>query len=461
MGEQQPNLQKVIKKFVDPGLAVERILQTSAFHYFFNRISQAGFLLFTSAILAFVWANVDSASYHHFWHQEFTFVLGRLRLHQTLGHFINDGLMTIFFLTVGLEIKRELLVGGLSDPKRAALPVAAAVGGMLLPAAIYSFINNGGPGAAGWGIPMATDIAFSLAVISTLGKSIPFGARIFLTALAIVDDLGAIVVIALFYTPAINLLALFVSLGLVVLLWLLNVYEVRILLPYNLVCLLLWFALLASGLHATLAGVITAVFIPSTGKYDTDIFLAMVSRKLDKIRCEDGTCGESVRVNRRHLTVVQEIQLACHEVETPLQRLEHNLSSWVGYLVLPIFALANAGVALGDLDLSVAMRDTITFGVGLGLILGKPVGIFLFTYIIAKLLGTSLIQGTNWTHILGAGFLGGIGFTMSLFIGGLSFDNPLFLEYAKLGIMLGSLICAIIGYIVLRYAAKAATKEGK
>ena len=442
------------RELINPGQVVSEIMRTSAFQYFFNKISQAGFFLFASAVLAFIWSNVDAAGYEHFWHQELSLSLGGFVLTHSLVHWINDGLMTIFFLTVGLEIKRELLVGGLSDPRRAALPVAAAFGGMIVPALIYLVLNWGTSTASGWGIPMATDIAFSLAVLSTLGKRVPFGIRLFLTAFAIADDLGAIVVIALFYTPSLDLTALAIALVFIFGLWALNQTGVRHSLPYIILCVLLWFAVSKAGLHSTLAGVINAMFIPSTSKYDTDIFLNMVSKKLVKIQCLDGTCGQSVRVNQSHLNAVQEINLACKEVETPLQRLEHSLSSWVGYLVLPLFAISNAGVTLSGMDLKAAFTSPVTLGVGVGLVLGKPVGVLLFTLVIAKILKTDLLPGTTWVHILGAGLLGGIGFTMSLFLSSLSFTDPVYLEYAKIGIILGSFFSGVAGYSILRWPPK-------
>ncbi len=446
------NKKSIIQELKNPVKVVSKIMQTTAFQYFFTRISQAGFLLFGSAILAFIWSNVDSAGYDHFWHQELTVSLAGFTLTHSLVHWINDGLMTIFFLTVGLEIKRELLVGGLSDPRRAALPIAAAVGGMVFPAVIYLFFTWGTGTEAGWGIPMATDIAFSLAVLSLLGDRVPFGVRLFLTAFAIADDLGAILVIALFYTPAIDLAALAVAAGIVCGLWGLNRFGIRHSLPYILLCILLWFAVAKAGLHPTVAGVITALFIPSTGKYDTDLFLEMVSKRLENIQCRDGSCGESILVNQSHLNAVQEIDLACRKVVTPLQRLEHGLSSWVGYLVLPLFALANGGVALTGLEPVAALTDPITLGIAVGLVVGKPLGIFIFTFGIAKILKTGLIQGTSWTQILGAGLLGGIGFTMSLFVSNLSFTEFVNLEYAKIGIMIGSFISAGAGYALLRWA---------
>ncbi len=435
---------------ISPVSMVTGIIKTSTFQYFYSRISQAGFLLFAAAVMAFVWSNVDPEGYHHFWHKELTLGPADLNITHSLVHWVDEALMTIFFFTVGLEIKREILVGGLSDPKKAALPVAAALGGMVVPAIIYFIFNKGTAGVSGWGIPMATDIAFSLAVLSTLGKHVPFGIRLFLTAFAIADDLGAILVIAIFYTPSISFSYLLLG-GLVMVgLWGLNRFGVRHTTPYVILGVVLWYAVSHAGLHATISGVVLAMFIPSQGKYKTDIFLKMVGERLDQIRLDDDSGGDSIMVNRVHLKAVQDIKLACKEVETPLQRLEHNLSSWVGYLVLPLFALSNAGVVLGEFDLSIALFHPITMGVACGLILGKPIGIFCATYLVCKILKTKLIQGVTWRQIIGTGFLGGIGFTMSLFIANLSFAEPVHLEYAKIGIILGSLLSALFGYLILR-----------
>lgn len=439
-----------IKGVVSPVRMMASILSRSAFQHFFTKISQSGFLLFAAAVAAFIWSNVDPEGYLHFWHQELVIGTESFGMHHSLVHWVNEALMTIFFLTVGLEIKREMMVGGLSDPKKAALPIAAAIGGMIVPALIYGLFNIGGDGLSGWGIPMATDIAFSLAVLSVIGKHVPFGLRLFLTAFAIADDLGAILVIAIFYTPSIDLFYLGMAGVLTGILYLLNRFWVLSTLPYFVVGGMLWFAVAHAGLHATIAGVVVAMFIPAVGRYDTDIFLDLVKQRLDKFRCGDGDCGQTIMENRHHLNAVQEIELACRRVATPLQRLEHSLSSWVGFLVLPLFALANAGVILGSINLSEALLHPVTIGVTLGLAVGKPIGIFSVTYAVSKILKADLIQGVSWRHIFGAGCLGGIGFTMSLFISGLSFENPVYLEYAKIGIITGSVICTIAGFLVLR-----------
>jgi len=439
-----------VSGMISPALMVTKIAKTSAFQYFYTKISQSGFLLIAAAVAAFVWSNVDPEGYTHFWHKEMTLGIEGFGITHSLVHWVNEALMTIFFLTVGLEIKREMLVGGLSDPKKAALPIAAAIGGMVVPALIYVALNISGDSTSGWGIPMATDIAFSLAVLSTLGKRVPLGLRLFLTAFAIADDLGAILVIALFYTPSINMYYLAAAAVVIGLLFLLNRMWVLHTLPYFILGSLLWYFVAHAGLHATIAGVIVAMFIPAVGRYDTDIFLELVQEKLEKMRCGTGDCGKSIMVSRRHQNAVQEIELACKQVATPLQRLEHGLSSWVGFLVLPLFALSNAGVILNSIDISVALVHPVTLGVAFGLAIGKPIGIFSFTYAVTKLLKVDLIQGVTWNHIFGASCLGGIGFTMSLFISGLSFENPAYLEYAKIGIITGSLVCAVMGYMVLR-----------
>lgn len=450
MQDKKPN-KAITYDLKSPVQVVSKIMQTSAFQYFFDKISQAGFLLLGSAVIALLWSNLDGEGYAHFWHQQLAITFAGITLSHSLVHWVNDGIMTIFFFTVGLEIKRELLVGGLSDPRRAALPVAAAVGGMVVPALIYFYFNQGTDSLSGWGIPMATDIAFSLAVLSLLGPRVPFGLRLFLTAFAIVDDLGAILVIALFYTPSINLYALGTAAFITTLLFLCNRFGVRKSFPYALLGIFLWFAVSSAGLHATIAGVVTAMFIPSRGKYNTDIFLEMVGKRLEKISCRDGSCGQSILVNRHHLDAVQDINLACKEVETPLQRLEHSLSSWVGYLILPLFALSNGGVTLSGMDPLAALTHPVTQGIGFGLLLGKPIGIFVFTFIVAKVLKTQLIHGTTWTQIFGVGLLGGMGFTMSLFISNLSFSGGLLPEYAKVGIMIASFFSAALGYALLRW----------
>jgi len=441
---------------VSPTSAVTKIITTTAFQNFFNTISNGGFLLILAAAVAFIWSNISPEGYGHFWHQDLSITIGGAVLSHSLAHWVNDALMTLFFFTVGLEIKREMLVGGLSEPKKAALPVAAAAGGMIVPAMLYFVFNGLSDSSSGWGIPMATDIAFSLAILSTLGKRVPFGIRLFLTAFAIADDLGAILVIALFYTPTIHISYLGAALVICAGLFILNRFWVRNTLVYIIMGAILWFMVAHSGLHATITGVVVAMFIPAKSRYNTDLFLQMVRERLEQIRCKDGDCGYTIMVNRSHLEAVQAIDTACNEVETPLQKMEHAMEPWIAYLILPLFALANAGVVMAELDMQVAIAHPVTLGVAIGLTVGKPIGITLFTWLATKILRVNLIDGVTWLMIVGVGFLGGIGFTMSLFIAALSFSVPVYQEYAKMGIIIGSIASALFGYILLRIAGSIA-----
>jgi NhaA family Na+:H+ antiporter len=420
-----------------------------SFEIFFNKVVQGGYPLFFATILAFIWANLYPSSYHSTWHTELTISVGPYQITKSLVHWIDEALMTLFFFAVGLEIKRELLVGELASFKRAMLPIAAALGGMLFPAAIYTAFNYGEPTAHGWGIPMATDIAFSLGVLAILRDKVPLGLRIFLSAFAIADDLGAVLVIALFYTQEIVWHYLIISGLFLVGLALANRLWIRWTLIYALLGIGMWFAILGSGVHATVAGVLVAIFIPAKARYDTDTFLGKVKAYTDQFECEPGSCGYTILLNKEHLDAVQAIEEACHDVETPLQRLEHSLESWITFLILPLFALANAGFSLGDIQLSHAVNHPVTLGVTLGLVVGKPLGIFLFTYLASKTLKAPLPSGVGWFHITGAGILGGIGFTMSLFISGLSFASAEFAELSKLGIIMGSLVSAVLGLLLL------------
>lgn len=425
-------------------------LRTTTFQNFFSKISHGGYLLFPAAIIAILWSNVSPDSYSHFWHLMLTVGVGKFSLSFSLEHWVNDVLMTFFFFTVGLEIKREFLVGALSDTKNALLPLSAAAGGLIVPALIFYSFNQHLPEAKGWGIPMATDIAFSLAVLSTLGSRIPFSIRIFLTAFAIADDLGAVLVIAFFYTPEINMFYLASALPVMLALGILNRLWVRSALPYLLFGAVLWGVVSLSGLHATVAGVIVAMFIPAKGKYDMTIFLPVLENHTETIR-KNISSSTDIMLNRAHLNAVQSIDLACSEVETPLQRLELTHAKWVSLVVLPLFALANTGLVLRGINIGEAISHPITLGVGVGLVVGKSVGVFLATYLAAKLLRLKLFEGFTWLRVLGIGFLGGIGFTMSLFISSLSYVRPEFIDFAKIGIICGSLLSAACGYLILRF----------
>jgi NhaA family Na+:H+ antiporter len=440
---------KKIKKYIaTPEKLPEDLLRP--FQYFFRAEASSSILLAGATVLAFVWANsAFSSSYHDFWQTEFSLVLGDYSISKTLRDWIDEGFMTIFFFIVGLEIKREILVGELATLKKAMLPAAAAVGGMVFPALIYFGFNRGLPGVGGWGIPMATDIAFAMGAISVLGRRLPAGIRIFLSALAIVDDLGAVIVIALFYTEKIVALYLLTGIVIFLLMVIANLLWIRRTLVYAFLGIALWLAFLGSGLHATVAGVIVAMCIPARGKYPTEKFVEKVAGYLGQVDCPTDGCGYSILLNEKHMDAVQSIELACHDVETPLQRLEHSLHPWVVFVIVPLFALANAGLTIGEMDVSAALASPVMLGILCGLLFGKPVGITLFSWLAVKLKLSSLPAGVTWAHVFGTGILGGIGFTMSLFITDLSFRQPAMMDYAKVGVLLGSILAGIAGLLYL------------
>jgi len=419
---------------------------------FFKKEASSSVLLLLASLLAVAWANSSFApAYDHLLHTDLTLALGDLRITKSLVHWINDGLMTFFIFVVGLEIKREILVGELSSPKSALLPVVAALGGMLLPGAIYFLLNRGTASANGWGIPMATDIAFALGAIAVFGKRLPVGLRVFLSAFAIADDLGAVIIIGFFYTKEIVLSYLVVCIFFVLGLAVANFLWIRSTFLYALLGLGIWVAVLGSGIHPTVAGFVVAMFIPARGKYDTDRFVQKVGEIMDEFHCEEQSCGYSILLNQGHLNAVHALELACHDVETPLQRMEHYLHPWIAFGLLPVFAFANAGLSLKGVNLASIFAHPLTIGIALGLLLGKPVGITLFSFLAVKTNIAVLPAGVRWSHIIGAGMLGGIGFTMSLFVSNLSFVSPELLNYSKLGILLGSILSAAAGLLFLTF----------
>jgi NhaA family Na+:H+ antiporter len=375
---------------------------------------------------------------------------GSFELSKSLLLWINDGLMAVFFFVVGLEIKREILVGELATPRKALLPIAAAVGGMAFPALIYLAFNAGQPGEVGWGMPMATDIAFALGVLALLGNRAPLSLKIFLTALAIVDDIGAVMVIALFYTAEITWASLAIAGVLLLASFLANRAGVRHPLVYALLGIGLWVAVLKSGLHATVAGVLLAMTIPPRSFIDADDFLAKSRSLLEEFE-RSGKIGASILTNKEQRAAVQALELACQQIESPLQRLEHALHPWVAYAIMPLFAFANAGVSLGK-DLPQALSHPVAWGVIAGLVIGKQLGITLAVWILIKTNLATRPVGVTWRQIYGAGWLAGIGFTMSLFVGSLAFGDNGLLSIAKIGILAASLISGIVGWAILRSA---------
>ena len=422
---------------------------------FLHKEASGGILLIIFTIIALVWANTSfSDSYHNLWHTHITISLGNLlTLDYPLHYWINDGLMVIFFFTVGLEIKRELLVGELSSLQKASLPIAGALGGMIIPALLYTLINAGGNGAGGWGIPMATDIAFVVGIMALLGPRIPLTLKIFVLALAIADDIGAVLVIAVFYTAEISISALIVGAIVLVVLIILNRLGTKSLLAYSLLGIILWVAFLKSGVHATIAGVLLAFTIPASSRFDTKKFSDKV-KEFIKHFDSTGDHWKNVLNNAERQNDVMAIESSCQKALTPLQRFEHGLHPWVSFLIIPIFALANAGVTLSGLNIFEALFSKISLGIILGLFIGKQIGIFGFSFLAVKLKLASLPQGVNWKNLYGAGILAGIGFTMSLFIASLAFNDPELLDLSKIGVLTGSVFSGILGFLFLKTSSK-------
>ena len=426
------------------GLVADQIVKPT--QRFFKKEASSSVLLLAATVIALVWANSQvGETYYTLWHTEISVIFGDYHVSKTLVHWINDGLMALFFFTVGLEIKREILVGELAAPKKALLPVIAALGGMIVPGLIYLAFNFGTENMSGWGIPMATDIAFALGAVALFGRKLPVGLRIFLAAFAIADDIGAVFIIALFYTNKIVWHYIFICLFLTLCLALANLFWIRWTLIYAFLGLAIWFFILGSGIHPTVAGVIVSFFIPARGRYDTDRFLQNINELIKKFECEEQSCGYSILLNQDHLHTVHALELACHDVETPLQRLLHTLHPWVAFLILPFFALSNTGVILHGISLSEVATHTVSMGIVFGLVFGKPIGVTLFSFLAVKFQVASLPENVRWSHILGVAMLGGIGFTMSLLISNLSFSSPQILNYTKMAILTGSFLSALIG----------------
>jgi NhaA family Na+:H+ antiporter len=427
------------------------------FHQFFQLQTSSGILLLAATLIALFWANSPwKESYEWLWHLPVGLQVGSWRLVHSLHFWINDALMAVFFFVVGLEIKRELWVGELSSSKKAVLPFMAAFGGMLFPALIYLAIVGLQPGTAqasyqpGWGIATVTDIAFALGVLALLGERVPLGLKVFLTALAIIDDLGAIVLIALFYSHGLQWEALGLVALIMVALLALNRLKVDAPLPYAVLGLFLWWAILNSGLHATLAGVLLAFTIPASSRLNPVDFYERGMAALKRFQAADSDPQPVLMLtNQEHQASVQELELMCEAVQSPLQQLEHILHPWVSYGILPLFALANAGVLLPSGGILEAFLHPIGLGVMAGLFLGKPLGIFAFSWLAVRLKLAELPEGVNWPLIAGAGILGGIGFTMSLFISDLAFAAPDLVNGAKTGVLLASACAGLVGSLVL------------
>ena len=429
---------------------VERIVRP--FQDFADKQSSGGILLIAVTAVALVWANSPwGESYAALWHTKLTVGVGDASISKDLTHWINDGLMAVFFLVVGLEIKREVLVGELSSVRGAALPIAAALGGAMVPAAIYLAINAGAEGSAGWGIPMATDIAFALGVLALLGDKAPVAIKVFLTALAIVDDIVAVLVIALFYTSEISWGALGIGGIFLVALIVANLIGVGRTLVYALLGIGLWLCFLLSGVHATIAGVLLALTVPAISFINPGAFLERSRYVLDRFE-KAGAKGENVLSNEERQAALHALNHAAYKLEPPLHELEHTLHPWVVFAIMPLFALANAGVQLGG-GIADALTNPVALGIVAGLVVGKQLGITLFAWLAVKSGVSELPEGIRWRHVYGAGWLAGIGFTMSLFISDLAFSDGWLVDAAKLGILVASLIAGVVGWVILRGAS--------
>jgi NhaA family Na+:H+ antiporter len=419
---------------------------------FIHRQTTSGILLMICAIVALVIANSPLRdAYEHILHTKISIGFGAEPFSMSVHHWINEALMALFFLVMGLELKRELMVGELSSPRQALVPIMAAIGGMLIPALGYYVFNPSGHTANGWGIPMATDIAFAIGALSLLGPRIPKTLITFLIALAIVDDLGAVAVIAIFYTDAINMEALMYAAAFSVIVASLNLGGVRRSLPYAIAGMFLWAAMLASGIHATIAGIIIAFTIPIRPKFEPNHFIGKVKDTTVKMQ-KSIAINPDVIHNSRFRALVSSLGDGVRLVEAPAQRAEQTLHLPVAYIVIPIFALANAGIPIDFAGFSTYLSHPVTLGVLVGLLIGKPLGIVGFTWFTVKMGWAELPAELNMKHVFGVGLLGGIGFTMSIFIADLGFVGlPEDLLMAKTGILLASAIAGFGGYFWLQY----------
>lgn len=422
---------------------------------FIHRQTTSGVLLMLCAIAALVIANSHwNETYHHLLEMQFTIGTEGFQLSKSLHHWINDGLMALFFFVIGLELKRELLAGELADPRQAMLPIIAAVGGMVVPVFIYISINPGGHTFNGWGVPMATDIAFALGALALLGNRIPKSLLTFLVALAIVDDLGAVLVIALFYTETINVPALATAAVMLALLVTLNLGGIRRPLPYLLLGVVLWVAMLKSGVHATLAGIFLAFSIPMRPKYDPDRFLSYIRDMAEQIK-KAYRRERNIVINDELRSRVRALEESARLVQAPAQILERKMHLPSAYLIIPIFSLANAGIPIDWSSFGDIFTHPVSMGIAAGLVIGKLVGIAGFSWAAVRLGLASLPHGLNFKHMIGVALMGGIGFTMSIFIAELGFaHHAQDLLMAKTGILLASVLAGVSGFLWLYFSSE-------
>ncbi len=426
---------------------------SGSLNQFIHLETTTSLLLFAFSVFAVIWANSPYGSaYEQLWHYKFTigFANTNFHLEKSLILWINDGLMAIFFFVIGLEVKREVLAGELTTLRKASLPIFAAIGGMVFPVMIFLFFNQGKAGADGWGIPMATDIAFTLGILKLLGNRVPLGLKIFLTAFAIVDDIGAVLVIAIFYSANIQWDLIAYAILIVGMLGFLSYKHVYSKYLYFVLGFVVWLLFLKSGIHPTIAGILMAFTIPMYRKINLSDYVQELSAQLQIFK---GYKFKNPQLlNKKQLEVVDEIETITNQVQSPLQHLEHSLHGWVSYVIMPIFALANAGVVLSFSGLE--NTGHITLNIAMALVFGNTFGIMLLSFLAIKLKLADLPEGVKFKQLLGVSILGGLGFTMSLFITNLAYNDESFIAAAKMGVILGSLIAGFLGYLILRMQLK-------
>ncbi len=413
------------------------------FEQFFKQEISGSIVLIFATVAALALANSPLADFYtDFWQQKLKIGLPNFYLNETLLHWINDGLMAIFFFVIGLEIKREMLVGELNDIKKATLPIFGAVGGMVIPVMLFFMLHSGKAGVEGWGIPMATDIAFTLGILQLLGKRVPIGLKIFLTAFAIVDDIGAVLVIAIFYSGTIQWSLMLIALLLIGILFTLSYFRFYSKYLFFIIAIVVWILFLKSGIHPTIAGIMLAFTIPVKRKIDTFKFYKDSKEAIEEMKCAEDHIPDFLTKPQRG--AISTLDSLTDKTISPLQRLEHKMHGWVTFLIMPIFALANAGVNLGGeiIDLS--------WNLSLSMVFGKFIGIALFAYIAIKFKLAKMPENVTMNQIIGVSFLGGLGFTMALFISGLAYTDTALIDGAKTGILMGSFAAGLIGYVILK-----------
>lgn len=446
MAKKEPTKNESVIRVVEQP-PIETILKP--FQKFFTTQASGGVILLIVAIIAIAWANSPWAdSYFGLWNMPVSISIGGFTLDKPLIIWINDLLMAVFFFVVGLEIKRELIIGELSSIRQASLPIIAALGGMIVPALFYTGFNAGTETMSGWGIPMATDIAFAIGILALIGDKVPLALKIFLTALAIVDDLGAVIVIAAFYTSDLSIIHLLYGSIVLAALILCNRLHIRHIVVYILLGLILWFLFLKSGVHPTIAGVILAFTIPVRARINSALFVRQNKEIISNIE-SGNNIGAYVPATKEFNSNVFELESLSEQIQSPMQRIEHKLHYWVAFFIMPVFALANAGLTI-DVSLLSDISNNVSMGIITGLVLGKVIGISLFSWLSVKAGISTLPSNVKWKQLIGVSCLGGIGFTMSLFVAGLAFTKDIYMQEAKLGILTASLIAGIIGIIVLK-----------